>query len=270
MSIDLIQQYYDALVEQEWERLDRHPMEFAITRRALERWLPPPPADILDCGSGPGRYALLLARQGHRLSLMDLSGAAIESARQRFETEEIEYVSARQGNAADLGDYLDDHFDSILMFGPLYHLTSRADRYAALAGALRILKPGGILFVAFLSRYAVLRYTIRHQPELILEQPHRFQALLEKGRWSPERRDGTEFIAYSIHPSEVAPLLEGTGFRLLALLGLEGLTSHIDEKLNQASPEVWDAWVDLNYRLAQDESILGAAEHLLAVARKRY
>lgn len=270
MTIDLIQQYYDALVEREWERLDRHPMEFALTQRALERWLPPPPAEILDCGSGPGRYALLLARQGYRVSLLDLSGAAIESARQRFQEAEVEFVSARQGNAADLDTYPDNHFGAILMFGPLYHLTSRADRYAALAGALRILKPGGLLFVAFLSRYAVLRYAIRHQPELIVEQPERFQALLEKGRWSPERRDGTEFIAYSIHPSEVAPLLEGSGFRLLALLALEGLTSHIDENLNQASPEVWEAWVNLNYRLAQDESILGAAEHLLAVARKRY
>jgi ubiquinone/menaquinone biosynthesis C-methylase UbiE len=270
MSIDLIQQYYDALVEREWERLERHPMEFAITRRALERWLPEPPVEILDCGSGPGRYALLLARQGYQLSLLDLSGAAIESARQRFEAEQVAYVSARRGNAADLESYPDGHFAAVLMLGPLYHLTSRADRYAALTGALRILKPGGILFAAFLSRYAVLRYTIRHQPELILEQPHRFQALLEKGRWSPERRDGTEFIAYSIHPTEVAPLIEGTGFRLLALLGLEGLTSHIDEKLNQADPQVWEAWVNLNYRLAQDESILGSAEHLLAVARKRY
>src|SRR5918994_65755 len=40
----------------------------------------------------------------------------------------------------------DASFDAVLLFGPLYHLTDRADRRAALAEARRVLQPGGRLF----------------------------------------------------------------------------------------------------------------------------
>ncbi|MBN1485059.1 MAG: class I SAM-dependent methyltransferase, partial [Chloroflexia bacterium] len=50
-----IQWSYDEQIEREWQRLDRHRTEFALT---LQCCFPPPPARILDCGSGPGRYAI--------------------------------------------------------------------------------------------------------------------------------------------------------------------------------------------------------------------
>jgi ubiquinone/menaquinone biosynthesis C-methylase UbiE len=270
MSVDLIRQYYEQLVHLEWERLGRHPMEFAITRRALKQWMPSPPADVLDCGSGPGRYALMLARRGYRVSLLDLAQGSIDYAVERFAEEGLAYVSAEQGDATDLSRYPSESFDTVLMLGPLYHLTNEADRYKALGGALRILRPGGMLFAAFLSRYAILRYAIRNHPELILEAPEQLEVFWNTGSLIPRREDGREFISYAIHPKDIAPLLDRTGFRMISQLGVEGLTSHISEKLNQASQEVLEAWVDLNYEVASDPSILGCVEHLLAVARKRH
>jgi SAM-dependent methyltransferase len=44
----------------------------------------------------------------------------------------------------------------VLLFGPLYHLTDAADRRRALAEARRVLRPGGRLLAAAISRYASL------------------------------------------------------------------------------------------------------------------
>jgi hypothetical protein len=52
------------------------------------------------------------------------------------------------------------------------------------------------------------------------------------------------------------------------MLAAEGLSSMIDDKLNEAQGELWEAWVDLNYRVAADPSLQGGCEHLLAVAEK--
>ncbi len=35
-----LSEFYDASVEQEWLRLERHRTEFAVTMHALERWCP--------------------------------------------------------------------------------------------------------------------------------------------------------------------------------------------------------------------------------------
>lgn len=45
-----VEQHYDANPEHEWNRLDRHRLEFALTMRALA-----------------------LAEQGHKVTLLDLS-----------------------------------------------------------------------------------------------------------------------------------------------------------------------------------------------------
>jgi hypothetical protein len=54
---DLVRGYYDKRVDKEWQRHDLHRMEFAISMRLLSTYLPAR-GRILDCGGGPGRYAL--------------------------------------------------------------------------------------------------------------------------------------------------------------------------------------------------------------------
>ena len=60
-----VTQFYDVGAEAEWSRLDARRTEFGVTCCALDEFLPPPPANILDVGSGPGRYALRLAQKGY-------------------------------------------------------------------------------------------------------------------------------------------------------------------------------------------------------------
>jgi hypothetical protein len=42
-----------------------------------------------------------------------------------------------------------------------------------------------------------------------------------------------------------------------------------DEHFAGMTGDLWDAWVDLNYRVCRDTSIHGAVEHVLGVGRKR-
>ena len=85
-----VERYYDQCVEYEWERLERHRTEFAVTLRTLQEYLPPPPITILDIGGGPGRYAIALAQQDYEVTLMDLSKNLLDFAK------EMEVELARQ------------------------------------------------------------------------------------------------------------------------------------------------------------------------------
>ncbi len=68
-----VENYYDTDPTLEWERLNRHRTELAVTLRALDEYLPPAPAKIADIGGGPGRYAIELTRKGYSVTLVDLS-----------------------------------------------------------------------------------------------------------------------------------------------------------------------------------------------------
>lgn len=142
-------------------------MEFALTMRALKRHLSPGSA-ILDVGGGPGRYAISLAEQGHRVSLLDLAPANLAFAREKAAQRGVTLDGFHHGNALDLSAWEAERFDAVLLMGPLYHLLDSADRERAVREALRVLKPGGLLAATVILRYAPLRDLAAYEPEQLL------------------------------------------------------------------------------------------------------
>ncbi|MEW5871417.1 MAG: methyltransferase domain-containing protein [Chloroflexota bacterium] len=273
---DYIAGYYDRQPEYEWERLERHRMEYALTMRAMANYLPAPPARILDCGGGPGRYSLELARQGYRVTLFDLSSGNLRLAQGKVAGAGLQLEAYELGTATDLSRFAGETFDAVLLMGPLYHLLEIEERQQALQEARRVLKPGGALLAAFISRYAAHRWAALNRPEMIANGES--DELLRTGRIPlPVQDEPASFVAYMAHPSEVAPLCWQAGFQVQVVLGLEGLISQIEAPVNAlgeaAAPgserlALWEAWVALNEQVAADSSLHGCVEHLLVVAHK--
>ena len=74
--------------------------------------------------------------------------------------------------------------------------------------------------------------------------------------------------AYFAHPSEIVPFMEQADLETLALIACEGLVYTAEDHINDVSGDVWEAWVELNYRLGKDPCLHGASCHLLYVGRK--
>ncbi|MCM3741243.1 hypothetical protein M3210_13285 [Oceanobacillus luteolus] len=70
-NIEIVKKFYDETVDYEWERLERHKVEFELTKRYLNRYIKPGDK-VLDLGGGPGRYSLYLAELGCAVTLADL------------------------------------------------------------------------------------------------------------------------------------------------------------------------------------------------------
>jgi SAM-dependent methyltransferase len=259
--------HYDLHAEREWERLERHRTEYAVTLRALAEHLPPPPARILDVGSGPGRYAIALAQQGYFVTLVDLSRRSLDLAQLKAAEAGIFLSSVYQADAADLPDAFTASFDAVLLLGPLYHLLSEEARLRAVRGACRALVPGGVVYAAFISRYAPLRDVAIHSPGWIIDNPERFAQLVDHGL-NPAGASNSFTDSYFAHPSEIIPLMETGGFSTRRLIALEGLVAGHEETVNELEGETWEAWVDLNYRLGHDPVVYGAADHLLYIGRR--
>jgi S-adenosylmethionine-dependent methyltransferase len=260
-----VENYYDRNAQEEWDRLERHRIEYQVTMRALTEFLPPAPAKLIDIGGGPGRYAIALAQHGYKVTLVDLAQANLDLARQKTAEAGVELEAFVHANALDLTAFLEASFDSALFLGPLYHLHKLEERQAALRQALRLLKPGGLVFATMITRFASFRDAAIHGYTYVQDDPAYSEKLLTTGIHD----NGKGFAdAYFAHPDEVIPLGESAGFTTLRLMGCQGILAGQEEYVNSLTGAAHDVWLDFNYRFAQEPSLLGASDHLLYIGRK--
>ena len=266
-SIQVVEKTYGT-PELEWNRLERRRMEYAVTLRALEEHLPAAPADVVDIGGGPGRYAIELARRGYRVTLADLSKPSVDFARRKAIEVGAPLADCVKANAIDMPCFALESFDAVLMMGPLYHLIDPGHRLRAVREAYRIVKHGGVIVAAFLGPYRAHINAVANTPRYIVDDRNESEMILSTGIHRV-KNPGTGFPdAWFAHPSQIEPLMAEGGFRQVALLSCEGLTTERDDQFNLLDPAVWQAWVELNYRVGHDPALHGAAQHLLYVGGK--
>ena len=94
----------------------------------------------------------------------------------------------------------DAGFDAVLLMGPLYHLLEEQERLSALAEVERVVRPGGLVFAAFVTRYAAHRWAAANEPTWIVDTRVR-QTLLDTGRLPPRPHRPGGFIGYFAHPT---------------------------------------------------------------------
>src|SRR4051812_11501199 len=123
-------------------------VEFARTVEIVTRTLPAPPAIVADIAGGPGRYTDWLVEAGYTVVHRDLMADHVSRVAARHPGLDTAVGDAR---ALDLDDA---SFDVVLLLGPLYHLREEADRLAALREARRIVRPGGVVHIAAITRWA--------------------------------------------------------------------------------------------------------------------
>jgi len=139
------------------------------------------------------------------------------------------------------------------------------ERLAALRQAHRLLKPGGLIFASFITRYAGFRDAAVHGYSFVLDDPPYSRKLLVTG----VHDNGIGFAdAYYVHPDEVLPLAENAGFTTLRLMGCEGILAGHEEYVNSLTGADHAFWLEINYHMALEPSLLGASDHLLYIGRK--
>ncbi|GAA4184378.1 class I SAM-dependent methyltransferase [Streptosporangium oxazolinicum] len=251
--------YYEQDREDGRLRAGRGRLEFWRTQDVLRRVLPPAPADVLDVGGGTGVHAEWLTADGYRVELIDPMPLHVERAAR------LDGVTARQGDARQL-PVPDESVDAVLLLGPLYHLTDRADRVRALAEAVRVVRPGGLVAAATISRYAAVHDMI-YQGSYLLEEYREVACSAALDGVISHVRSG--FTGYCHDPDDVPAEFADAGLPDIARYGLQGpfwLYGDIDDWLDD--PERRALMLDAQRRLESVPSLLGVSGHMLTLARK--
>jgi ubiquinone/menaquinone biosynthesis C-methylase UbiE len=264
-----ITRYYQEVAEEGRLAAGPSQLEFARTREVVLRYLAPPPATILDVGGASGAYALWLAERGYQVHLIDAVPRLVEEARRRSEASPNRICTCQVGDAREL-TFGDGVADGVLLLGPLYHLTDTAERLRALREVYRVLRPGGLMFAAAISRYASALDGVARD---LFADPS-FAAIvrrdLEQGQHRNETGNWDYFTtAYFHRPDELQAEVVSAGFTCQAVLGLEGpgwVLSDFDERW--ADPRKREDLLRVARDLEREAPIVGLSAHLLAVGTK--
>ena len=264
-----VNRYYDLF--QEESRLASGPgaLEFERTKDILLRHLPAPPARVVDVGGAAGVYSLWLAGAGYEVHLVDASERLVDEARRRSAKAARPVTTFSVSDARELPQD-DESVDAVLVMGPLYHLTRRPDRVAALAEAWRVLRGNGIVAVAAISRCASTLDGLAR--DLTLDP--RFVAIRDRDLIDGQHRndvdDTTYFTTSYFHrPDDLRDELVDAGFDDARVVGVEGpgwLMSDFDAR-----------WSDHVRRaellrtalvLEREPSITGVSAHMIGLGQK--
>ncbi|WP_054939330.1 class I SAM-dependent methyltransferase [Paenibacillus ihuae] len=274
-DLEQILEYYNAGGEK--DRLTRGigVIEWERSKVIISRYLSGNKQVIYDVGGGTGVYSRWLAELGHEVHLLELSPAAVEYARNlqqeenTFPLHSIEVADARQLLRPD------ESADLVLLMGPLYHLTAREERIAAIREAARVLKPGGILIAAGISRFSSTLWglSVFGAKNEFIDDSVFFgmirRELTDGQHIRPEEYPHFISRAYFHLPSELKSELTDAGLTHLSTAAVEGpvwIVPAFSEKWND--PGSREALMQISSLVEEQESLLGMSPHMLAIARK--
>lgn len=254
-----LEKYYNKFSEE--KRLTRRHgnVEFVTSMKYIHKYLEDmPAAKILDIGAGTGRYSIQLASEGYDVTAVELVKYNLGILKSKNST-----VKAYQGNALNLSRFRDNSFDMTLLFGPMYHLYSFADKLKALNEAKRVTKKGGVILVAYcMNEFSVITHAFKE---------NYIKESLVKGKLDENFQtvtDESDLYAY-VRIEEINKLHQEASLERLQIISADGPANYLRPVLNAMDEETYELFIKYHLATCERQDLIGAGAHTVDILRKR-
>ena len=256
---EIVTGFYDRVDEDSRLKRSRHgQLEYAVTMNYIHRFTAPG-AKILEIGAGTGRYSIALAKEGMNVTAVELAESNLSVLREN--SVGIENLCAYHGDATDLSRFPDASFDMVLVLGPLYHLFEKEDVNSAIDEAIRVTKPNGVIFFAFISVYGIM------------------YANYLKGNWASGLEENFTgdyrvkhfkeqlFTGYDV--AEFEQLFDGKPVEWITTTGTDSVLEQLEDDPDfEITDRDFALFTDWYLAFSEKRELLGRTNHLLYICRK--
>ena len=237
-------------------------VEFLTTMRYIGKYIKPGDR-VLEVGAGTGRYSHALARQGYAVDAVELIGHNIDVFQNN--TQPGENISITQGNALNLSAFSDNTYDITLLLGPLYHLYTKEDKRQALREAIRVTRPGGVIFAAYVISDGCLL------DEGFLRGNINVAEYVKTGLL-----DGETFAAKSepkdlfelVRKEDVDELMRDFPTTRLHYVASDGCALLLRDAIDAMDDDAFALYLNYHFATCERADLLGVTSHALDVFRK--
>lgn len=214
--------------------------------------------DIVDLGGGTGGFAVPLAVEGHRVTVIDPSPDALASLERRASDEGVrELVRGVQGDAGELLELAgESSADAVLCHGVLEVVDDPAQALQAMAAVLR---PGGVLSLLVAQRNAVVlaRALAGHLAEARVALDD------ADGRWGP-----ADPMPRRFDEAGLVGRLGDAGFEVRTVHGVRTFADLVPSTFVDSEPGAGDALADLERAASEHPAFRAIATQLHILATR--
>ncbi|MCG8482918.1 MAG: class I SAM-dependent methyltransferase [Clostridia bacterium] len=212
---------------------------------------------ILDACAGTGKYSFALAELGYKVTAGDLTEHNVNVIRKKQAANNV-LEKIYSGSILDLRMFNDNCFDIVLNLGSYYSIQNHDDRIKSITESLRVLRPNGYYFMAYLNKHANFIRTI----DQFKGNYDRFKFYLDNGY------DSKNNLFFSTTPENAEADLLKFNVELLHNIATDGPRFAIQQTVDTFNDEELKQYLSLHLSFCEKRSLLGYSEHGLIIAKK--
>ena len=237
-------------------------VEFFTTMHYIDKYVKEG-SKVIEIGAATGRYSHTLARRGYAVDAVELVEHNIDIFRQN--TLPGENITITQGNALDLSSFQDNKYDITLLLGPLYHLYSREDKQQAIKEAIRVTKPSGVIFAAYvISDCCLIDEGFIHGNISISEY---IKKGIIDGETFASRPDPKEIFEL-VRKEDIDELMSVFPVKRLHYVSTNGCSLLIREAIDKMDDDTFKLYLKYHLSVCEREDMSGFTSHSLDIFRK--
>lgn len=241
--------------------------EFNVTTAILNDHIKPQHC-ILELGAGTGIYSFYYAERGNKVVATDLSPKHVEIMKQKLKEKVYELdLEIDVADALNLEQFENEGFDVVNCLGPMYHLKEKEQRVKCIEECLRVLKPKGILAVAYINKHYIVHGVMANQKEFFTKSF--VDNILDTGKCSGEGENCFFTVGYFSSPIEMESLINEFGVEIIDHAAVDGIGTLLRSSIGELSEEQYGVYLNYVLKSCRDKSILGMSNHGLLLCRKK-